>query len=129
VVPAVIGWTLFAIVALGLVAVGGGALAAPRVATAQYGIVVEDPRALAFVRAMGVRDLVIGLLLGLLAVTRSRQIVADGLYVTCLIALVDFVIVAMDRAPGRARGLPPLALHTAGVVGFALAGAVLQAGY
>ena len=124
-----IGWTLVAVVAAGLVAVGTVALAAPRVAAEQYGIVVGDPRTLVFVRALGIRDLVIGLLLGLLAVSRSRELVACGLYASCLVALVDFVLVTLHRTPVERRGIPPLALHAAGIVGFALAGAVLQAGW
>jgi len=70
-----------------------------------------------------------GILLGLLAVSRSRELVACGLYASCLVALVDFVLVTLHRTPVERRGIPPLALHAAGIVGFALAGAVLQAGW
>ena len=128
-----IGWSLFALAAAGLVAVGLGALVAPRTAASQYGIVVDDPRALAFVRAMAVRDLVIGVLLGLMATSGSRWLVAWALYVTAVIALVDFAVVTIDR-PGTARRdggpvVPPRVLHAAGAIGFGLAGAVLHAGY
>jgi hypothetical protein len=41
------------------------ATVAPKMASAHFGIVLKDPRALAFVRAMGIRDLVMGLMLGM----------------------------------------------------------------
>lgn len=132
-VPAMIGWGLVALAASGLVAVGAGALVAPRPSASQYGIVVEDPRALAFVRAMGIRDLVIGVLLGLLAWSRSRELVAWALYAIALIAVLDFVVVTIDRpaagARGATRGIPSRVLHAAGAIGLGLAGAVLHAGY
>ena len=58
------GATIFlsAIVALSLVAIGAGAIVAPRMFAMQYGIELDDPRALGFLRAMGVRDLAIGVL-------------------------------------------------------------------
>jgi hypothetical protein len=102
-----IGWTLLALAVAGLVAVGVGALVAPRMAASQYGIVVDDPRALAFVRAMAVRDLVIGVLLGLMATSGSRGPVAWGLYVTAVIALVDLAVVTIARPVTAARDEAP----------------------
>jgi hypothetical protein len=132
-VPAMIGWVLVALAASGLVAVGAGALVAPRTSALQYGVVVDDARALALIRAMGIRDLVIGVLIGLLASTRSRELVAWALYATTLVALLDFVVVTIDRsttvAPEKTRGIPARVLHAAGAIGLGLAGAVLHAGY
>ncbi len=128
-----IGWWLVAAAAVALVAIGAGAVVAPRMAAAGYGIVVEDPRALAFIRAMGVRDVAIGALLALLASTRSRALVAWGLYATTLVALLDFVVVAADRPTAHPRasgsGVSARVLHAAGAVGLAVAGALVQAGY
>ena len=128
-----IGWVLVALAASGLVAVGAGALVAPRTSALQYGVVVDDVRSLAFIRAMGVRDLVIGVLIGLLASTGSRELVAWALYATTLVALLDFVVVTIDRSTIRARektrGIPPRVLHAAGAIGLGLAGAILRAGY
>jgi hypothetical protein len=128
-----IGWVVVALAASSLVAVGVGALIAPRTSARQYGIVVEDLRALAFIRAMGIRDLVIGVLLGLLASTRSRDLVAWALYTTTLIALLDFVVVTIDRrrtvARDKTHGMPSRLLHAVGAIGLGLAGAVLHAGY
>jgi hypothetical protein len=132
-VAAMIGWILVALAASGLVAVGVGALVAPRASASQYGIVVDDPRALAFIRAMGIRDLVIGVLLALLASSRSRELVAWALYATTLIALIDFAVVTIDRRTtvvrDEPRGIPSRVLHAAGAIGLGLAGVVLQAGY
>jgi hypothetical protein len=127
-----IGWVLVAFATSGLVIVGAGALVAPRTSAAQYGIVLDDPRALAFIRAMGIRDVVIGVLLGS-GLSRSRDLVAWALYVTALIALLDFVVVTIDSpttgARAEARGIPSRALHAAGAIGLGLAGTVLHAGY
>ena len=55
-----LGLALAAVVIVSIVAVGCAALSAPRRAAALYGIVLDDRRTLAFIRAMGARDLVIG---------------------------------------------------------------------
>ena len=129
---AMIGWILAALAAIALMVIGVGALLAPRTSAAQYGIVVDDPRALAFIRAMGVRDLLIGVLLGLVSTSGSRGLAAWALYATTAIAMVDWVLVTIDgRAGGRGdrHGVPSRLLHLAGGLGLLLAGTVLQAGY
>ncbi len=126
-----IGWVLVAVVVCGLVVVGATALVAPAMSAAQYGIVFDDPRALAFIRAMGARDVVLGVLLGMTGSCGSRELAAWALWATMLIAVVDFVVVAMD-APGRAGGsskISPRVLHAAGAIGIALAAVVLGRGY
>lgn len=127
-----IGWILAALAAIALMVIGVVALVAPRTSATQYGILVDDPRALAFIRAMGVRDLVIGVLLGLLATGRSRPLVASALYATTAVAIVDWILVTIDGragSRGERRGGPSRLLHLAGGLGLLLAGAVLQAGY
>jgi hypothetical protein len=57
-----LGLVVGALVALLLIAVGAGALLVPRMASQQFGIVLDDPRALGFIRAIGARDLLIGVL-------------------------------------------------------------------
>jgi hypothetical protein len=49
-----LGWALSAVIIVFLVVVGFVALSAPRRSAALYGIVLDDQRALAFIRAMGV---------------------------------------------------------------------------
>jgi hypothetical protein len=127
-----VGWTLSWIVVLSLVSLGFGACVAPRRASAQYGIVLDDVRALAFVRAMGVRDLVIGGLLGLMALDRGREALGWGMGIAALIAAVDLLVVTADQratvgATGPARAARRL--HAAGAVGLVVAAAVLLAGY
>ena len=128
-----LGWALSAVTIVSLVAVGCGALGAPRRSAALYGIVLDDQRALAFIRAMGARDLVIGGLLAVIAFQRRCGPLAWSLCLTAVVALADYVVVAADRraamsgAPGRA--MDTRVLHAMGAVGLVLAGGLLLAGY
>src|SRR5215813_3509578 len=128
-----LGWTLSAVIIASLVALGFGAVSAPRRWAALYGIVLDDQRALAFIRAMGVRDLVIGGLLAVIAFQRRRESLGWGLCLTAVVALVDYVVVMADRravGSGRpARALHALVLHALGAAGLVLAGGLLLAGY
>jgi hypothetical protein len=128
-----IGWALSAMTIVGLVAVGFGALSAPRRSAAVYGILLDDRRALAFIRAMGVRDLAIGGLLAVIAFEGRREALGWGLCLTAVVALVDYVVVAADRrAAGSgapARAMHALVLHALGAAGLVLAGGLLLAGY
>ena len=100
-----LGWVLSAVAIVSIVAVGVAALAAPRRSAAVYGIVLDDQRALAFIRAMGARDLVIGGLLAIIAFQRRVGALGWGLCLTAVVALVDYVVVTADRraAPSGAR--------------------------
>ena len=66
-----IGTLLAYAAAAGFIAIGLGALLAPATSSQQYGLATKDATALSYVRALGVRDLVIGLLL--LAFSLSRE--------------------------------------------------------
>src|SRR5262245_47051800 len=123
-----IGWVLSILVPLALVALGAGALVAPRTASAQFGIVLDDPRALAFIRAMGVRDLALGILLALLALQRARDALAWGMFAVRLVALADFAVVTADHRPGAGGVDRSRYLHAVGAIGLLVAGAVLRAG-
>ena len=128
-----LGWTLSAVIILSLVTVGLAALSAPRRSAALYGIVLDDPRALAFIRAMGARDLVIGGLLAVIASQRRSGPLAWALCLSAAVALADYIVVAADRraAPfaAPAHGTDPRVLHSMGAVGLVLAGGLLLAGY
>ena len=124
-----VGSILSAVIVVSLVSIGLAAIVAPRRASAQYGIVVEDPRALAFVRAMGARDVVIGGLLGMAAVEQARLTLACGMGLAALIALTDLVVVRADRQAASTHANTPVMLHAGGVLGFLATTAVLLAGY
>ena len=126
-----IGWVLTALVSFTLVAVGLGALVVPRIAASQYGIVIDDPRALALFRAMGVRDVVIAVLIALLAVERAREAVAWGMFATAVVAVIDLAVVMGDRRTrSGTRGFDRCcSLHAAGAIGLIVTGIILGAGF
>lgn len=118
-----VGFALTGFVALSLIAIGVGALVAPLASSRQYGLVPGDLRALAFLRAMGARDLVIGVLLLLLAAARRSDLLAWGMAASAVIALVDLAVVwrAGARTPARV-------LHAGGAAGLLIAALVIAAG-
>ena len=125
-----LGLALTTLVVLALLGIGVGALVAPRVASLQFGILLEDTRSLAFLRAMGVRDLVIGVLLALLLAAGRRDLLAFALAASAGVALLDFVVVTRDVAPG---GTPPRRsprlLHACGALGLLAAACVVALGW
>lgn len=125
-----IGMMLCGVAALSLLGIGIGAIVAPAFSSGQYGIVVADARALAYLRAMGARDLVLGIVLALLMVLGSSALLAASVAACALVAIVDFAVVFADRRPatappGASRGVC-LTLHAGGAIGL-LAAAVLVA--
>ena len=128
-----LGWVLAAVIIVSLVAVGFGALSAPRRSAALYGIVLDDPRALALIRAMGARDLVIGGLLAVIALQRRVGPLGWGMCLAAVVALADYVVVTADRRvalPGSpAHAMDPRVLHAIGAVGLVITGGLLLAGY
>jgi hypothetical protein len=111
-----LGLAIAALMGLALIGIGAGALVAPRLASQQFGIVLEDPRALAFIRALGARDLAIGILLLLLAGAGRRELLAWAMAASALIALVDYAVVSAAGAGRTAR-----ALHAIGGITMLLA--------
>jgi hypothetical protein len=127
---AMLGLALTGLVALALIAIGVGALAAPRTASRQFGIVLDDPRALAFLRAMGVRDLVIGVLLLLLIAGGRRELLALGVAASAAVAVLDFAVVSRDWPTGAARARAGARLlHGAGALGLLLIALVIALGW
>ena len=128
-----LGWGLSAAIIGSLVSIGVGALFAPSRSATLYGIVLDDERALALVRAMGARDLVIGGLLAVIALERRAGPLGWALCLTAAVALVDYVVVTGDRravsAGASARAVDAPVLHAAGAVGLVIAGVLLVAGY
>ena len=128
-----LGWALSAAIIGSLVAIGLGALVAPSRSMTLYGIVLDDRRALAFIRAMGVRDIAIGGLLAVIAYQRARTALGWGLFLTAVVALADYVVVAADRraaTPGsRAHARDTRVLHATGAVGLVVVACLVLVGY
>jgi hypothetical protein len=126
-----IGWMLSAIIIVALVTGGIAGFVVPRPAAALYGIVLEEERALALVRAMAVRDLVIGLLLAVVAVQGRSRPLGWSLCSTAIVALADYVLVAADRrtaiSGARRPAMDTRALHAGGAVALVVAGTLLLA--
>src|SRR5262245_46267262 len=124
-----IGWILATLVVVGLLAIGVGGVLAPQRASAQYGIVLRDPRALGLIRAMAARDLVIGGLLAMIALAATRNTLGWAVCLTALIAAVDLLVVTADRsATAQSRIDRTTALHAIGALGLLVAGGVLLTG-
>ena len=126
-----LGWALSVVIVVSLVGLGLGGLAAPRRFAALYGIVLDDERALAFIRAMGARDVVIGALLAVIAAQRRNAPLGWALCLTALVAVADYVVVAADRrtaASGAGTIIDARMLHVTGAVGLIVAGALLLVG-
>ena len=96
-------------------AIGLGALVAPGLSSAQYGLPTTDPTALALVRALGARDLAIG---GALISNRAdRRALARICFWSTIVAAAD------AAAVGSVHGLRPQhAIHFSGALALALAG-------
>jgi len=125
-----IGQSLVILVVLALVAIGVGGVAAPRRASHEYGIVLDDDRALGLVRAMAVRDVVLGGLLAMLALTATREVIGWAMCLAALVAAVDLVVVTTDRrSTSRSAVHRASALHGGGLIGLLVAAGVLWAGY
>ena len=125
-----VGMMLCGVAALSLLGIGIGAIVAPAFSSGQYGIVVADARALAYLRAMGARDLALGIILALLMALGSAALLAWSVAACAIVAIVDFAVVFADVSPaatprGAPRGLS-LTLHAGGAIGL-LATAVLVA--
>ena len=124
-----IGGSLVTLAVAGLIAIGLAGMLAPRVAATQYGIILDDARALGLIRAMAARDLVIGGLLGMVALVAARNTAGWAMCLTALIAVVDLLVVLADRATSSSRFDRATALHAGGAVGLLVAGGLLLMGY
>jgi hypothetical protein len=103
------GRALAALTALAFAGIGLGALAAPRSSSRGYGLPADDVTSLAYVRALGARDLVLGLVL--LSLRRERRHFARSVGLCALVAAADLLIVANGRGLGAGKSL---LIHTLG---------------
>jgi len=106
-----IGKTLAALGAVAVGALGTVAILAPAATSRGYGFVAEDPAGLAFVRATGARDLVLGAILASGALREDAASLGATLLCCSLVGLADFLIVLSNEASDVR---PYLALHASG---------------
>ncbi len=109
-----IGTILAYAAATAFISLGLGALAAPKTSSRQYGLATDDEDALAYVRALGVRDLVLGLALFAFSLAREGNAAAIVAEFGALIGFSDFLIVAARRGNAARRNL---VIHGAGTIG------------
>ncbi len=107
------------------VAIGIGALVAPGTSGEQYGLPTTDPTALALVRAIGARDLVLGIIILMLLAGRERNALELVLSVSILAAVGDAAAVKSAR---RDAGPRQLAVHVGGAAALLLASRLVREG-
>jgi hypothetical protein len=119
------GLSLARLVALAFCALGVGALFAPKPSSRGYGLPSDDPTALALIRAMGARDLALGLVVAALARKESRAGLTSTIAVSALVAAADFSLVVPNETVEAQRAL---VLHGSGVAGLLFIWALLRSG-
>lgn len=101
----------------GLTGIGAGAIFAPVALSRLYGAPVTEPRAIVYVRAAGVRDVLIAVVLAAAQTYGSAPVVTTVLAAGAVLALADLVLtLGVDGRRFRAEHLS----HLAGFAGFAV---------
>ncbi len=96
-----------------LVVIGAGGVIAPKISAGQFGIPLDDPAALAFVRAAGARDVILGAVM--FASLNDAKALRRVLAWSSLLGLADALAV------GSVRGLRPQhVVHLGGFAALAL---------
>ena len=109
-----IGSFVSTLVALAFLGLGAGAALAPADASRGYGVPAAASSEFAYVRAVGARDAVLGLLVFWFLVTGARGPLRATLAVSALVGASDFAIVLGTRGVA-ARG--NLLVHAGGTLG------------
>jgi hypothetical protein len=103
----------------GLIVIGAAAIVAPATSSSQYGVATEDPSALAFVRATGARDLILGLAIA--GSLGDQRALARLLGWVSLLGLADAAVLF------AARGVRPQhVIHLSGFIALGLASVALK---
>ncbi|GAC1402969.1 MAG: hypothetical protein NVSMB64_03700 [Candidatus Velthaea sp.] len=121
-----IGTIVAALGGLAFLAVGAGALAAPGPSSRQYGLPTADPTALALVRAVGVRDIVLGIIVIELVISGNRGALAIVLAASILAAIGDAATVLSGRRDAKLRDVT---IHIGGAVALAAAWVLVRFGW
>jgi hypothetical protein len=101
----------------GLAGIGAAAILVPRVLSQLYGAPVSETNAIAFVRAAGVRDVLLAAILAFAKAEGFAQVVTVTCAAGALLAAADFVL-TLGAANGRLRR--EHLSHVGGFAGFAL---------
>ena len=109
-----LGW----IIAGALVAIGLWALWVPHAVAHHYGVRVEGDRETAYVRATGIRDVAIGVVLGATAYLHVVPLLIVVAAIGIVVSIVDIWVVA--RHGGAHRPHVAHAIHASGIVAFIL---------
>jgi hypothetical protein len=118
-----IGSTLSALAAFAFLALGAGSFVAPQALAKNYGIPADGPEAVAYLRAIGARDAVLGLLIAAFLARREPASLAVVLACSALAGASDFGLVGGLR--GRSA-TPSLLLHASGTVGLLAIAALVR---
>ena len=109
--------------AIGLIAIGVLALIAPERLARSYGVSVSERAALAFVRATGVRDALIGAIIAGATYLHDALTLAALAVVGFVLSIADFTIAITYERRFRSEQLA----HIGGAVGFAVLFMLLRA--
>ena len=106
------------VIAIVLVAVGVYAILAPHPLARRYGVTAHTPDAAAFVRATGIRDIALGVVLGATAYVRFVPLLVVLAVAGIAVSIADFLIVLRHHETNKHRAAH--AIHASGIVAFVL---------
>jgi uncharacterized protein DUF4267 len=109
-----LGWIIAAV----LIVVGLYALLAPHALASHYGVSVEGDRETAYVRATGIRDVAIGVVLAATAYYHILPLLIVLAVVGIAVSVADLYVVS--RHGGHRRMHTAHAIHASGIVAFVL---------
>jgi hypothetical protein len=112
-----------ALVAISFLGLAAGALAAPRALAENYGLPIDDATGDAYVRALGMRDAILGLIILTFLARGERGPLATAIGLSALVGASDFTIVAAQR---RLEAPLSLAIHGTGTLGLLAIYALLR---
>lgn len=120
-----IGSVLSALAALSFLGLGAGSFVAPRALAENYGVPAPDETSFAYVRALGARDAVLGLIVLRFLMAKARGPLGATLALSALVGASDFAIVYASRGLVAKNNL---AIHGAGTVGLLTLSGLVRAG-
>ncbi len=106
------------VIAIVLVAVGIYALWAPHPLARRYGVTAHTPDAAAFVRATGIRDIALGVVLGATAYVRYLPLLVVLAAAGIAVSIADFFIALRHHETKKHHAAH--AIHASGIVAFVL---------